>query len=84
LEVLDMNAWRFAFAPRVGVDAVVRQILLDALDRCAGRLPATLRLEFQGRAALAVPVPSRRSAALIAGDFHESPELSVLQHASTR
>src|SRR5690348_452800 len=83
LEVLDMNAWRFAFAPQVGVDAAVRQILLDALDRCAGRLPAILRLQFQGRAALAVPVPSRRSAALIAGDFQESPELSVLQHAST-
>lgn len=83
LEVLDMNAWRFAFAPRLAADAAVRQVLLDALDRCAGRLPAILRLQFRGQAALAVPVPSRRFAALIATDFHESPELSVLQHAST-
>ncbi len=83
LEVLDMKAWRFAFAPRLTADASIREVLLDALDRCAGRLPAILRLHFRGSAALAVPVPSRRSAALIASDFHESPELSVLQHAST-
>lgn len=83
LDVLDMNAWRFAFIPRLLADAAIRQVLLDALDRCAGHLPAILRLEFRGRAALAVPVPSGRSAALIATDFDESPELSVLQHAST-
>lgn len=83
LEVLDMNAWRFAFAPRLTADAAIRQVLLDALDRCAGRLPAILRLEFRGRAALAVPVPSRRSAVLITSEFQESPGLTVLQHAST-
>lgn len=83
LEVLDLNAWRFAFTPRRGPHRAVREVLVDALNRCAGHLPAILRLDFRGRAALAVPVPSRRPTALIASEFVESPELSVLQHVST-
>jgi purine catabolism regulator len=84
LEVLDMAAWRYAFNPGLAPAAALRDVLVDALRRCAGHLPAILRLDVGGDAALAVPVPSRRPAALIATRFCESvPELSVLQHAST-
>lgn len=84
LEVLDLAAWRYAFAARRSPAPAVREVLGDALERCAGHLPAILRLDLDGNAALAVPVPSRRPAALIASRFTESaPELSVLQHAST-
>jgi purine catabolism regulator len=84
LEVVDMAAWRYAFAPRRPLAPAVGPVLRDTLDRCAGRLPAILRLDVGGHAALAVPVPSRRPAALLASRFTESaPELSVLQHAST-
>jgi purine catabolism regulator len=79
-----MVAWRFAFDPRLTPDSGLRDVLVDALRRCAGHLPAILRLDVAGSGALAVPVPSRRPAALIASRFSESvPELSVLQHAST-
>jgi len=84
LDVVDLTAWSYAFDPRRPLASSIRCILLDTLRRCAGRLPAILRLDVDGRAALAVPIPSRRAAALLAGCFTESvPELSVLQHAST-
>lgn len=84
LEVLDLAVWRDAFAPRQTVTAATRAVLSATLERCAGHLPAILRLDVDGHAALAVPVPSRRPAALLASRFTESaPELSVLQHVST-
>jgi purine catabolism regulator len=84
LEVLDLRSWRFAFAPHKRPPAAVRDVLRETLVRCAGHLPAILRLELEGRVALAVPVPARRPATLLAIRFTESqPELSVLQHAST-
>jgi purine catabolism regulator len=84
LEALDISSWRYAFAPRRPLVRAVRPILSDTLARCAGHLPAILRLDLDGHAALAVPVSSRRPAALLASRFTDSaPELSVLQHAST-
>jgi purine catabolism regulator len=84
LEVLDVATWRNSFAPRQTIAAVTRAVLRETLDRCAGHLPAIMRLDVDGQAALAVPVPSRRPAALLASRFTESvPELSVLQHVST-
>ncbi|MGH2881971.1 MAG: PucR family transcriptional regulator, partial [Solirubrobacteraceae bacterium] len=84
LEVLDLASWREAFAPATRAPAAVRDVLRDALARCAGHLPAILRLDLEGGVGLAVPVPARRSAALLAGRFTEAqPELSVLQHVST-
>jgi purine catabolism regulator len=84
LEVLDVATWRNSFAPERAVPPGPSAVLQATLDRCAGRLPAILRLDLDGHAALAVPVPSRRPAALLAGHFTETgPELSVLQHVST-
>jgi purine catabolism regulator len=84
LQVLDLAVWCDAFAPGHAVAAATRAVLSATLERCAGHLPALLRLDVDGHAALAVPVPSRRSAALLASRFTESaPELSVLQHVST-
>lgn len=84
LEVLDLPTWRFAFAPRRRAPAVVCDVLRETLVRCAGHLPAILRFELDGRVGLAVPVPARRPAALLASRFTESQlELSVLQHVST-
>ena len=84
LEVLDVATWRNSFAPRDVVAAPARAVLRDTLRRCAGHLPAILRLDVDGHAALAVPVPSRRPAAMLASRFTDSvPELSVLQHVST-
>jgi purine catabolism regulator len=82
--VLDVATWRHAFAPSERVAPATRALLDDTLRRCAGHLPAILRLDVDGSAALAVPVPSRRPAAMLASRFTESaPELSVLQHVST-
>jgi PucR family transcriptional regulator, purine catabolism regulatory protein len=84
LEVLDLASWRDAFAPATRAPADVRDVLRDTLVRCAGHLPAILRLDLDGGVGLAVPVPARRPAALLASRFTESqPELSVLQHVST-
>jgi purine catabolism regulatory family protein/PucR-like helix-turn-helix protein len=84
LEVLDLASWREAFAPARRAPTAVREVLLDALARCAGHLPAILRLDLDGGVGLAVPVPARRPAALLASRFTETqPELSVLQHVST-
>jgi PucR family transcriptional regulator, purine catabolism regulatory protein len=84
LEVLDLRSWRFAFEPRRRAPAAVRDVLRETLVRCAGHLPAILHLELDRRVGLAVPVPARRPAALLASRFTEhQPELSVLQHAST-
>lgn len=84
LEVLDLASWREAFAPSRRAPVAVRDVLHDALGRCAGHLPAILRLDLDGGVGLAVPVPARRRAALLASRFTESqPELSVLQHVST-
>lgn len=83
-EVLDLASWREAFAPARRASAAVRDVLRDALARCAGHLPAILRLELDGGVGLAVPVPARRPAALLASRFTDpQPELSVLQHVST-
>jgi purine catabolism regulator len=84
LDVLDTAAWRYSFAPSKAPGADTLQILRDTLARHAGRLPAIIRLEVNGAAALIVPIPSRRPAALVASAFHgATPELSVLQHVST-
>jgi PucR family transcriptional regulator, purine catabolism regulatory protein len=84
LDVLDTTAWRYSFAPSEAPGADTLQVLKDTLARHAGRLPAIIRLEVNGGAALIVPVPSRRPAALVASAFHGTiPELSVLQHVST-
>lgn len=84
LEVLDVATWRDSFAPAQRVARAPRTVLRETLERCAGHLPAILRLDVDGQAALAVPVPSRRPAALLASRFTEAaPELSVLQHVST-
>lgn len=84
LAVLDVATWRHSFAPSNRVAETTRAVLDDTLRRCAGHLPAILRLDVDGSAALAVPVPSRRPAAMLASRFTESaPELSVLQHVST-
>ena len=84
LEVLDLPTWRFAFAPRRRAPAAVCDVLRETLVHCAGHLPAILRFELDGRVGLAVPVPARRPAALLASRFTESQlELSVLQHVST-
>lgn len=84
LDVLDLTAWHHAFAPQRVIAAPVRAILRDTLRRCAGHLPAILRLDVDGGAAVAVPIPARQPAALLASSFAESaPELTVLQHAST-
>jgi len=84
LDVLDLRSWRFAFEPRRRAPAAVRDVLRETLVRCAGHLPAILHLELDRRVGLAVPVPARRPAALLASRFTEhQPELSVLQHAST-
>lgn len=84
LQVLDLASWREAFAPATRAPAAVRDVLREALARCAGHLPAILRLDLDGGVGLAVPVPARRPAALLASRFTESqPELSVLQHVST-
>src|SRR5690242_16169877 len=64
LEVLDLASWREAFAPVRRAPTAVREVLLDALARCAGHLPAILRLDLDGGVGLAVPVPARRPAAL--------------------
>jgi PucR family transcriptional regulator, purine catabolism regulatory protein len=84
LDVLDTAAWRYCFAPSEAPGADTRQVLSDTLARHADRLPAVIRLEVNGGAALIVPVPSRRPTALVASAFHGAiPELSVLQHVST-
>jgi purine catabolism regulator len=83
-ELLELHTWRYPFNPARTAPPGTRTVLGDALTRCAGHLPAILRLDIDGHAAVAVPVPSRRPAALLASRFRESaPELSVLQHAST-
>jgi purine catabolism regulator len=84
VEVLDMEVWRYAFDPPRAAPSAVRQVLSAARASGADNLPAILRMELDGQAALAVPVPSRRRAALLVSDFDETaPELSVLQHVST-
>jgi purine catabolism regulator len=83
-ELVELRTWRYPFTPVRTVPPSIRTVLGDALTRCAGHLPAILRLDIDGHAAVAVPVPSRRPAALLASRFTGSaPELSVLQHAST-
>jgi purine catabolism regulatory family protein/PucR-like helix-turn-helix protein len=84
LDVLDMAVWHYAFDPARVAAPALRQVLTAALLRGGGHLPAVLRTEMDGRAAFAVPVPSRRRAALLVSRFEEAtPELSVLQHVST-
>jgi purine catabolism regulator len=84
LEVLDVATWRNSFSPDCSVPPPTRSVLQETLERCAGHLPAILRLDIDGLAAVAVPVPSRRPAALLASRFTDAvPELSVLQHVST-
>jgi purine catabolism regulator len=84
LEVLDVATWRNSFAPAHCLPRPARTVLRETLERCAGHLPAILRLDLGGQTALAVPVPSRRPAALLASRFTDAvPELSVLQHVST-
>jgi purine catabolism regulator len=84
LEVLDVATWRYSFTPAQRVARAPRTVLQETLKRCAGRLPAILRLDVDGQTALAVPVPSQRPAALLASRFTDTvPELSVLQHVST-
>jgi len=63
LEVLDLASWREAFAPARPAPAAARDVLRDALARCAGHLPAILRLDIDRGVGLAVPVPARRPAA---------------------
>jgi purine catabolism regulator len=84
LQVLDVATWRDSFVPAQSVAPATRLVLQETLKRCAGHLPAILRLDVEGRAALAVPVPSQRAGALLASRFTDTvPELSVLQHVST-
>jgi purine catabolism regulator len=84
LEVFDVSTWRNSFAPERCVAAAPRAVLRETLARCAGHLPAILRLDVDGQAAVAVPVPSQRPAALLASRFTDAvPDLSVLQHVST-
>ena len=84
LEVIDIATWRGAFVPERRVAQAPRSVLRQTLDRCAGHLPAILRLDVDGHAAVAVPVPAQRPAALLASRFTDAvPELSVLQHVST-
>jgi purine catabolism regulator len=84
LQVLDVATWRNSFAPAHRLPGASRAVLSETLERCAGHLPAILRLDLAGHSALAVPVPSRRPAALLASRFTDTvPELTVLQHVST-
>jgi DNA-binding PucR family transcriptional regulator len=84
LAVLDVATWRDSFMPQQRLATTARGVLEGTLNRCAGHLPALLRLDVEGDAALLVPVPSRRPAALMASRFAEPvPELSLLQHVST-
>jgi purine catabolism regulatory family protein/PucR-like helix-turn-helix protein len=84
LRVLDVATWRDVFEPRQRLTTTPRTVLAQTLQRCAGHLPAMLRLEVDGQAAVMVPVPSHRPAALMASSFAEPvPELSVLQQVST-
>ena len=50
LKVLDLASWREAFAPSRRAPVAVRDVLHDALARCAGHLPAILRLDLDGGA----------------------------------
>src|SRR5215467_1754897 len=60
------------------------EVLSETMRSHSGRLPAIVRLEIDGDAALVVPIPSHRPAAVVASAFTTAvPQLTALQHVST-
>jgi PucR family transcriptional regulator, purine catabolism regulatory protein len=84
ISVVDDQLWEPALPGCSVPDPLWQQALRSDLQQRHGKAPLVMRLSEAGRTALAMPVPTERSAYLFAeiSDDQVVPRLAVLQHAA--
>lgn len=74
---------RAAFGEENEPPPEVRDVFIDALAQHGGKLPSFLRLAAGGETLLVVPIPTQRTAYLLALPEREVPPFALLQHVAT-